>query len=133
MLTCESGGGVVFACTGQDEVGFVDCECAAGVTQGITLAVECGTADGVIACVGGVLRSTTVANAAESGTGVPVDQARDHAQTIATRKGQCVVGFAGVIEAHIEGGGFAVNSEGTAAQGGGVVGGELVAVVSVVA
>jgi hypothetical protein len=79
------------------------------------------------------LRGATVADAAEGGAGVTVDEARDHAQAIAAGEGLGIVGFAGVVEAHVERGGFAVDGICAAAQGFGVVAGLLVAVVTVVA
>ena len=99
------------------------------------MAAQCGAADGVSARVGGVLRGATVADAAQGCAALAVDPARDHAQAIAAGEGLGIEGFAGVVEAHVERGGFAVNGVFAIAQGGGVVvvAGLFVAVVAVVA
>ena len=133
VLTREGGACVVFARARQHQVGFVNGERATRVAQCVALAVQRRAADGICAGVGGVLRSAAVVDAAEGRGAVALDEARNHAQAIATRESLGVVSFADVIEAHVERGRFAVNGVNATAQCRCVVGTLFVAVVAVVA
>ena len=107
------------------------CQGPRGVSQGIAQPTERRTTDHVTARIDRVLRCTAVTDAAQLGVAVTVDPARDHRQSVATREGLAVIGFAGIVEAHRQARSFAVNGVRARAQGRGESAVLFVAVVAV--
>ena len=80
---CKSRAGVVDLAACGRQVGFVDRQHTVGGRHAVTQGAGDGAADRVTARMNRTLRCAAVGDAAQSGIGVAVDQARAHGQSVA--------------------------------------------------